>query len=100
MLFEKKQKSEDVLKRKSYYGFAKKYPGPAGTSKYVIGESRTVKKKETARRILIAAILLFLFLLSYFITTICLDVSEKPIDAKKTVCTFVQAEFFVFYWEK
>ena len=47
MIFRKHEKTEDVIKRKSYYGFAKYYPGKMGTkSSYVIGESRIVKKKE------------------------------------------------------
>ena len=58
MIFRKHEKTEDIIKRKSYYGFAKYYPGKMGTkSSYVIGESRIVKKKERIRRILIGSCL-------------------------------------------
>ncbi|MBR3788555.1 MAG: hypothetical protein IKJ86_01060 [Clostridia bacterium] len=80
MIFRKHEKTEDVIKRKSYYGFAKYYPGKMGTkSSYVIGESRIVKKKERIRRIIITLGFIFLFLLSFFITAVCLEISERPI---------------------
>ena len=73
MIFRKHEKNEDVIKRKSYYGFAKYYPGKMGTkSSYVIGESRIVKKKERIRGIIITLGFIVLFLLSFFITTVCL----------------------------
>ena len=46
MIFRRSEKSEDIIKRKSYYGFAKYYPGKMGTKKYVIGESKVAEKKK------------------------------------------------------
>ena len=46
-----KKESNYIKKRKSYYGFAKDYPGNLGSNKYVIGDSLTVRRKETIRKI-------------------------------------------------
>jgi|GEM_PF-6715565 len=43
MIFKGKGKKEDVIKRKSYYGFCVNYPGDLGSNKYVIGESRAAR---------------------------------------------------------
>ena len=79
MIFRKREKTEDVIKRKSYYGFARYYPGKMGTKKYVIGESRVAEKKERIRQILVAVGFIILFLLAFFITTVCIEISERPI---------------------
>ena len=79
MIFRKREKTEDVIKRKSYYGFARYYPGKMGTKKYVIGESRVAEKKERIRKILVFLGYVFLFLLAFFITTVCIEISERPI---------------------
>ena len=47
--------NEYVKKRKSYYGFAKNYPGKLGSSKYVIGESKIVRRNEIIRKCQAAA---------------------------------------------
>ena len=47
-----KRKPEKVIKRKSYYGFSKKYPGACDRGTYLIGDSLTVKRKETAKKII------------------------------------------------
>lgn len=75
---------EYVKKRKSYYGFAKYYPGKLGSSKYVIGDSRDVKRRESIRRIIITVLLILLFIASYIATSVCLEISEKPINNKVT----------------
>lgn len=79
MIFRKREKTENVIKRKSYYGFARYYPGKMGTKKYVIGESRVAEKKERIRKILVFLGYVFLFLLAFFITTVCIEISERPI---------------------
>ncbi|MBR6552964.1 MAG: hypothetical protein IKT89_09035 [Clostridia bacterium] len=79
MIFRKHEKSENIIKRKSYYGFAKYYPGKMGTKKYVIGESKVAEKKERIRKILIILGFVILFLLAFFITSVCIEISEKPI---------------------
>ena len=80
-----KGEREYVKKRKSYYGFAKNYPGKLGSSKYVIGESRAVKKSETLRSIIIALIIVLIFIFSFVFTSVCLNVSEKePINQEIT----------------
>jgi hypothetical protein len=77
--------NEYVKKRKSYYSFAKNYPGKLGSSKYVIGESKIVRRNETIRKIAIAIIVVILFIASYVITTVGLNISErKPENNKKT----------------
>jgi hypothetical protein len=79
MIFRKHEKSENIIKRKSYYGFAKYYPGKMGTKKYVIGESKVAEKKERIRKILVILGFVILFLLAFFITSVCIEISEKPI---------------------
>ncbi len=82
-----KNKTEDVIKRKSYYGFSKNYPGKLGSSRYVIGESRVVRKREILRKILLALIVIMIFISAFLITDICLNISEKPVQASKTEVT-------------
>lgn len=79
-----KNKTEDIVKRKSYYGFSKNYPGKLGSSRYVIGESRVVRKREVLRKILLALIVVMIFVFAFLITDICLNISEKPVQANKT----------------
>lgn len=76
--------NEYVKKRKSYYGFAKNYPGKLGSSKYVIGESRIVRRNETIRSIVIAIIVVLLFIASYVITSVGLNISNKEPKNKTT----------------
>ena len=76
--------NEYVKKRKSYYGFAKNYPGKLGSSKYVIGESKIVRRNETIRKIVIAIIVVFLFIASYVITTVGFNISNKEPENKTT----------------
>lgn len=83
MIF-KHNKTEDVVKRKSYYGFSSNYPGSFGSSKYVIGESRVVRKKEFIRKILLTVALILIFISSFVITDICLNISEMPINEVQT----------------
>jgi hypothetical protein len=79
MIFRKNEKTEDVIKRKSYYGFARYYPGKIGSKNYVIGESRVAKKRERIRNILVFLCYVILFLFAFFITSVCLEISERPI---------------------
>ncbi|MBQ7116361.1 MAG: hypothetical protein IJN94_08105 [Clostridia bacterium] len=76
--------NEYVKKRKSYYGFARNYPGKLGSSKYVIGESKIVRRNETIRKILIVVIVILLFIASYVITTVGFKISDKQPDKNKT----------------
>lgn len=82
MMFKKNGKTEDVLKRKSYYGFSGNYPGQIGSGKFMLGESKTVKKREIIRKIMIILLLILVFAGAYVFTDICLDISEKPIEQK------------------
>lgn len=79
-----KNADKDVIKRKAYYGFSKNYPGRVGSGKYVIGESRTVQRRELLRRILIIFILLCVFAAGFIVTSVCLNISEKPINDNVT----------------
>lgn len=81
---------ENVKKRKSYYGFAKNYPGKLGSSKYVIGDSRDVRRKESIRRIIIIVFVIILFIASFISTSVCLEISEKPVTDKAKI--IVQTE--------
>ncbi len=76
--------NEYVKKRKSYYGFAKNYPGKLGSSKYVIGESKIVRRNETIRKIVISIVIVFLFIVSYVITSVGLNISNKEPKNKTT----------------
>jgi hypothetical protein len=69
---------ERVIKRKSYYGFARKYPGSAPGS-YLIGDSLKVKRNQTLKKVLGAIILFLIFALSYILTTAALIISETMI---------------------
>lgn len=84
--------NEYVKKRKSYYGFAKNYPGKLGSSKYVIGESRIVKRNETIRRIVIAIIVILLFIVSFVTTTIGLNISNKEPNKNRTTSVSVDTD--------
>ncbi len=80
-----KRESEYVKKRKSYYGFARNYPGKLGANRYVIGDSLAVRRKETIRRIIIAVLVVLLFATTFVLTTVCLKISEKPIQKNNSV---------------
>ena len=80
MIFKNTSKTENIVKRKSYYGFASNYPGKLGSSKYVIGESRAVRKREIARKILLAVLLVLIFAFAFVVTDICLNISEMPVE--------------------
>lgn len=94
-MFQKKE-TEYVKKRKSYYGFAKNYPGKLGSSKYVIGESKAVKRREIIRNIIIVLLAVLLFAVSYITTTVCLNISDKPIENKINIlqCEIKNVENF------
>ena len=79
-----KNEREFIKIRKSYYGFAKNYPGKLGSSKYVIGDSKIVRRREFIRKILIAILILVIFISSFIVTSVCLEISEKPIEAKNS----------------
>ncbi|MBS7359935.1 MAG: hypothetical protein KIG53_04955 [Oscillospiraceae bacterium] len=66
---------EKVKKRKSYYGFAKNYPGKLGSNKYVIGDSKAVKRRDAVRNITIVVLCCLLFALTYIVTTVGLNIS-------------------------
>lgn len=70
---------ENVIKRKSYYGFAKRYPGTAGDGKYLIGDSLKVKRGEAAKRILTAVVLALLFAAAYIVTAAALLISNASV---------------------
>ncbi len=87
-----KKNNEYVKKRKSYYGFAKNYPGKLGSSKYVIGESRIVRRNEMIRRIIIAIIIMILFIASYVVTTVGFNISDKQPDKNKTTSVSIDTD--------
>lgn len=88
--------NEYVKKRKSYYGFAKNYPGKLGSSKYVIGESRIVRRNETIRKIVIAIIVILLFIVSFVVTTVGLNISERKPNNKVTSVSIDMDVLFKF----
>lgn len=75
----KKANPENVIKRRGYYGFAKRYPGAVGGGKYLIGDSLKVKHKETAKKILTAVILALLFAVAYIVTAAALLISNASV---------------------
>lgn len=88
--------NEYVKKRKSYYGFAKNYPGKLGSTKYVIGESRIVRRNETIRRIVIAVIVILLFIVSFVITSVGFEFSEKKPNKNKVTSVSILDTDVVF----
>ena len=79
-----RKREEDVIKRKAYYGFARNYPGQLGSAGYVIGESLAVRKREILRKVLIAVLLLLLFVAAFVVTTVGLQISDRPAPAAET----------------
>ncbi len=82
-----RKREEDVIKRKAYYGFARNYPGQLGSAGYVIGESLAVRKREILRKVLIAVLLLLLFVAAFVLTTVGLQISDRPAPAETAVET-------------
>lgn len=82
-----KRENEDVKIRKSYYGFAKNYPGKLGANRYVIGDSLAVRRRENVRKIIIGVLILILFAVTFVTTTVCLKISEKPINEEQNSVT-------------
>lgn len=74
-----KRKPEKVIKRKSYYGFSKKYPGACDRGTYLIGDSLTVKRKETAKKIIAGIAYIILFAAAYIITSAAILISHGGI---------------------
>ena len=87
-----KKENEYVKKRKSYYGFAKNYPGKLGTNKYIIGDSLAVRRKEIIRKIIIAFLVLILFAATFVFTTVGIKISEKPIDTNNINVSAVEKQ--------
>lgn len=67
-------------RKKSYYPFAKNYPGRRTGTTYVIGESRTRRKKERANTIVYAIGLLVVFVLAFVVGAVALKLSGRPLD--------------------
>lgn len=86
MMFNKNN-NEKVKKRRSYYGFAKNYPGKLGSSKYVIGDSKKIQRRDFVRRIIIILMLAMLFAVMYIITAVCFEISDRPVE--NTVQPFI-----------
>lgn len=63
---------------KGYYKFSKKYPSRNAES-YAIGESRKMKKKEKARKIIFAVLLCCLFAAIFFLVSVSMSLSNRPI---------------------
>ncbi len=72
----RKKGNEYVKKRKSYYGFAKNYPGKLGSTKYIIGDSVAAHRKEIIRKIILIILAIFLFCAVFVATTVCLEISQ------------------------
>lgn len=66
---------------RGYYKFSKKYPSRLG-SDYVIGESRKVKKKERARKILLAVLSVCAFIGVYIFSAFIYDLTARPLPEK------------------
>jgi hypothetical protein len=77
-------------RNKGYYKFSKKYPSVHNSS-YAIGESRKLRKKERARKILFAVLLCCVFVATFVTVTVFIDLSNKPLptdqNGNETVVT-------------
>lgn len=63
---------------KGYYKFSKKYPSRNAES-YAIGESRKMKKKEKARKIVFAVLLCCLFVATFILVSVSMALSNRPL---------------------
>lgn len=70
--------NENNRSKKGYYKFSKKYPSRHGSS-YAIGESRKMRKKERARKVLFAVLLCCLFVAVYIGISLIIELSTRPI---------------------
>lgn len=68
-------------RKKSYYPFAKNYPGRRTGTTYAIGESRTRRKKERANTVVYAIGLLVIFVLAFIVGAVALRLSKRPLDS-------------------
>lgn len=74
-------KENNNRKLKGYYRFSKKYPSPRGTG-YAIGESRKMKKKERADKILLAFLLCVFFAVAFVAAAVFIKLSARPLPEK------------------
>lgn len=73
--------NKDVKPRKkSYYPFAKNYPGRRSGTSYAIGESRARRKKEKTTRAIFAIVLCVLFVLTFLLSSIAIQLSNRPYE--------------------
>lgn len=77
-----RQNKEYVKKRKSYYGFARYYPGKIGSKSYAIGDSLAQKRRERIRRVIIALLIVLLFVATFVVTSVGYEIANKPINGK------------------
>lgn len=63
---------------KGYYKFSKKYPSRNAES-YAIGESRKMKKKEKARKVVFALLLCCVFIATYLLVSVSMTLSNRPL---------------------
>ncbi len=87
-----RRNKEYVKKRKSYYGFARYYPGQIGSKSYAIGDSVSQKKRDTIRGIIIAILVLLLFIVAFVVTSVGFEIAERPVknaEASSTATTTV-----------
>ena len=85
-----KQNKEYVKKRKSYYGFARYYPGKIGSKSYAIGDSLSQRRRDRIRAIIIAVLLLLLFITTFVVTSVGYEIAERPV--KNAECRIQNAE--------
>ncbi len=86
-----KQNKEYVKKRKSYYGFARYYPGKIGSKSYAIGDSLSQRRRDRIRAIIIAVLLLLLFIATFVVTSVGYEIAERPVNANAE-CRIQNAE--------
>ena len=76
---------------KGYYKFSKKYPSRNADS-YAIGESRKMKKKEKARKILFATLLCCLFVATYILVSVSVDLSKRPLPENEEAQSLISVD--------
>lgn len=82
-----RQNKEYVKKRKSYYGFARYYPGKIGAKSYAIGDSVSQKRRDTIRGIIIAILIVLLFVATFVITSVGYEIAERPATETTVITT-------------
>lgn len=76
-----KSKIKNRRRRRSYYGFSRDYPnGSLSKNSYRLTLSKTLRNREIIGKVLITLGFICVFILGFFLSSLALDLSNKPIN--------------------